>query len=252
MAIYHNNIDIVDSARLTKAPFTWECTNIIGDVTLPVNLFRSIKVYMNEDNVPPARLYGVKDNKLIFTDSNGTIIGYFDTTDNSSGSGFILTSSDLIRGHVVANSEMPVIIRSISISHPDGVYTDYGDFSLLPKCHVKTFKGICKAIALRKDSSNGTKYITTGDLYIKGGRGTIIENIDDTLKFSVYNDVSVSVDGYDKGNGIYILHVTNSVTNMDTKLSVQDRHLFITHKEKSNIRIVNSNSQIVLKGVTDA
>jgi hypothetical protein len=255
MAIYHSNIDIVDSARLTKAPFTWECTNVIGDVTLPVNLFTSIKVYMNEDNTPPARLHGIRNNKIIFVDNNGITIGYFDVSNNSSGSGFIIGDNNLIRGHVVATPDMPVIFRSISISNPSGVFTEYGDFTLLPRCHAKMFKGVCKSITLGKGDSQIIKHITTGELYIIGGRGTLVDNNDPNIQISIYNDVASSVVNNGKGNGIAVIHVVDynkdATLSYDYGFDVRDRHLFITHKETSNVRVTLSGTQILLKGVTN-
>ena len=253
MAIQHNNIDILDAAKNTKAPFTWECSNKIGDITLPLNLFISIKVYLTENNVPPVRLYKVHNNRLIFSDSNNVVIGYFYIGSNTSGDGFIYDDNGLIRGHVVAMEEMPAIFRAISISNPGGITTTPDDFILLPKCHVSMFKGKCKVIKVNYGDTE-TKTHTRGDVVIKGDRGLIIDkDNNDTVSFSIYNDLKIETDiGIGKGNGIQKITIKGPLaTSGYSEYTVSDKHFLIKHKLASNLRIVTDLDQIKLKGVTD-
>lgn len=248
----HSNIDINDAVINTNAPFTWECKRLLRDITLPINLFTSIKIYLIESNVPPCRISKVTPDRVEFADQLDNVIGYWGLNGHKdTGCGFILDSYGIIRGHVVADKIAPVIFKAAANAVADGeLYTSKDDFILLPQCHSLVSEGVCKAIIIDDNPA-----IVTGDVIVKAGDGVIMDRhyVDSPIFISVYNDKkSNSIPAGSLGNGICKVVVDTATTNnAEYELDSDSQHVMLRHDGASNLRVLTEGSSIKITGVTN-
>lgn len=247
MSVNHTNVDILDTKQLTNAPFLYTCKRKIGDITIPVNSFISIKVYVEEEDSVPCRIAGLTPDHLIITDASNRLIGYWNINKAmSKGCGFIYDDNGLIRGHIVADKAIPPMLKA-AVSGKDSITTDGNDFILLPQCHVATFSGTCKSIVV-----NNEQPTVSGVFMLKAGKGVICEQTDtDNISISIYNNKkSVAMPAGAEGNGICLLQISSSYNDY-SYVDVDNKHILLTNTALSNLRVVTTSGAITLKGVKD-
>lgn len=147
--IQHNNIDRNDAAINTKAPFEWTCPLSLNGAVLPSGAFLSIRVYLSDGMIPPARIYRVTNTGVTFCDSTGAVIGTWRLYAGSASdmiNGFIRNDNNVITGFVCTYSNIPAFFRAAASKAGGEYYTDNNDFILLPDCCSMQFSGCCRSL----------------------------------------------------------------------------------------------------------
>ena len=263
----NGNLTLDDARYNTNAPFTYESSVEINGTALPVDWFRSIRVYCSEGCDVPIRIGSMSSSTkardtvdIDFVDASGTLFGTASIflpgdADTLYKGVFIINPNDVIVGHVVYARELAGMLISV-LSRAQGNSLAFGrkSFVLLPQCHVAYAEGHGRVIEV-----NGKRY--TRDITIVPGAltHTDVAQGDNAYQWrlsvvGVYN-ASLSVNGlcrlkFDK---------TVKINNVDTTVEQQTadsiwiggEHLLIRHSITSNLRVVPLDNGIEFRSVKD-
>lgn len=250
-----NNLDRTDEAAISNWPFTYESTLDTGDGKLTADSFLAISVNVDETTSLPCRFKGVSsDGRLIVCDAGGTEIcsgQLFDkTTSDDICSFFLYNQYGILCGFVSCKKDIPQQLFALSKYTNDMHYFGASAFVFLPQCHVQSAQGNVRSFGI-----NGQ--YTTSDLHIKcsqpvtGSTVALHNVIPETngtagFSFGVYN-----VDQEPPRNGWCRVIVVSGGTAVGT-YNVEDKHIIIKAACASNLRVVDADAAIILRGVQDA
>lgn len=261
------NIVHTDAKYNTNAPFEWNCPLVLNSIKISSEYFRSVKIYCDKTNVLPVHLdtitISIEDSNICyvsFCDANGIEIGKWRacvSTDSDTNSeyctAFIRNTHNEIKGHISFHTSLPGALLNCARKSNGTVTADYGDFVLLPHCHVAWHPGHGRTITIND-------YTTLQNVKIHPG---ILTRIDSNLNANGDN-LSISVVGpyKDKSqkNGICnlvadnVIYVNGSETTaaslVRNPIWLGGKHLVIRSSITSNIRVLCDGQSIYLAGVT--
>lgn len=254
------NIDRADSVSVSKAPFTYESTMMLGGSVIPAGSFVALKVYVDETYKVPFRLHSIDtDGRVWFCDANGAKAAYWKTYEGT----YEITSADrpfissllynqygVIAGFISCTHTVLSLIRNIVESNIETVFLPDNAFVLIPQCHTAMIKGCCKAIGI--GSQDDETVYTTSDINITGStnavqveRVVLREQTDESIRISLSNSED-TLHKLAPDNGICVAIVGGGT------YCCADSSIIIKSKALSNLRAVKQDNSIILRGVLNA
>lgn len=284
--LVHYNLDRTDEQLNTNAPFEYECSCRFGRINLQRSAFISIKLYIDEGMVLPARLSRVyipdpESVSVEFCDAENTLIGTWNTpleirAGCSYVSGFVYDDMGILRGHVVCDPATPGTLSAACKFIGGDIKTSVSDFILLRQCCVPWYVGKLKRIVL-----NGVA--TSNDVLLSVARpeaGYSGGDIDDVFVWSVPEiqdgNACIQINAFGNFDDTFIGMLTGHKTDTDgierftvgkpgiTKFSlvegggridIQDvgsSVFMIRNTKSSNLRVVTNSNKITCLSVAAA
>ena len=258
----HTNIDRADSKQVSKAPFTFTSTLNLAGRELPTGSFISLRLYVEEGTNVPYRIHSIQqDGRVIFCDSTGTPVAYWQTYPETEQvindipyiSSLLFNMNGVIAGHVACTHTVISVIRSV-IESLTGAYMVPADaFVLIPQCHVAMMQGVCRSIGLV--SKDKTTYVT-GDITIgvSGAQDQECILVDaDALASAGILQVNLTntedtIAEQAPVNGICAITINGSTETFDC----EDNSIIFKAGAESNLRVVKEQNRLNLKGVKNA
>ena len=251
--LYHNNIDRQDSVEVSPAPFVYGSTLQMGDVTLPAGGFLSLRVHVGQSNLMPYRFHSVQpDGKVIIADRRGTLVGYWQTFDNTDAeisyvSSVLVDMQGALMGHVACTVAVLDLIRRVVVSNTETVFLAPNAFEFLPQCHIAMLEGYAKTFGIQ--SQNDAIEYHTGNLVLS------MTNTDtDCVWMEGDSDIPVNLtntretlENEAESNGICSVQL-----NGGTVYPIDGKSIVVKAALMSNLRVVLENNKLVLRGVLNA
>lgn len=246
------NIDRFDSLNTSPAPFTYESTCKLGDITLPTGSFISLKVYTEKAYRVPYRIHSIQpDGRINFSDSTGRICIYWQTyattdalmADSLYVSSLLFSSNHIIAGHVCCTRTAMDLIRSVIDGLRDTLVLPANAFVLIPQCHIPMLSGVGRVISV-----DGT-YLT-GDVILTPHEdaqtcaGVLTSYTKETLSVALTNTVEQLEAAADSNTLCRII-------SGSTVYNCAGKNIIIKASMTSNLRVVRADGKITLKGVAD-
>ena len=250
MLQHFNNLDRTYEQGLSNYPFTHESTRDIKIGTMPQGSFLAISVNVDENTVLPCRLKGMSpEGKLVICDSTGAEVchGQLYKVTDAAPSGyvsfFLYNANEVLSGFIFCKVEAVGQLMALTTWYPDTfTYFNSDAFVLLPECHVQTLRGAVRSFKV------GSTYITA-DLCIRfsnptenswrTGYNVVPSTFGDAICINVYNVQEPEI------NGLCQICVNG------TNYWIGGKNIVLKASMTSNLRVVYTNSAIVLKGVGD-
>lgn len=255
MLSFTNNLDRTDEAAISNWPFTFESTLDFGAGTLTADSFLAVSVAVDETTTLPCRFKGVtSDGRLVICDAGGNEIcsgQLYGQTHQTAGapdeyaSFFLYNQYNVLCGFATCKTDVAQQLFALA-KYTNGMhYFSASAFVLLPQCHVQSMQGNVRSFGV-----NG-KY-TTANLDVRctelvsgstcGGHNVLPTGTTATgFSYGVFN-----VDGEPDRNGWCNIIVAGGT------FSVADKNLIIKASCTSNLRVVDTDAVIILRGVQDA
>ena len=260
----HSNIERSNSQLESKAPFTFESTLLVNGMQIPHGGFLSIKVYVDSTVALPVRIYCIRQNgDVVFCDRSGSIVAIWKTKPLTQigityVTDFLVTEYGVIAGSIACTVQALEIFRGVIDSGTSDFYLPADAFVLIPQCHIAMMSGAVKSIQI--EDKDGAVHTFTEDITITGYTpASVLQDEEDTLRESVvvWNGTGADIKNkYEtvlarqQKNGICSIIVNGSTTACDGKrLIIKAR---MTPQDASNLRVVHSGNQLILRGVKDA
>lgn len=252
-----NNLDRTDEAAISNWPFTYESTLDTGNGVLTGDSFLAVSVNVDETVALPCRFKGMTaDGKLVICDATGAEVcsgQLYERTDPEATtcSFFLYNKYGVLSGFVCCKPSVPTMLWSLS-QYANGMhYFATNAFVLLPQCHVQSAVGNVRSFGIegRYTTANLNIRCTTGEVpetYVPGstvtGHSIIPEGTEDSpVMFGVFN-----FDDDPPTNKWCHIVINGSTYN------VAGKNLIIKAATASNLRVVQTDAAIILRGVTDA
>ena len=259
------NLTLDDARYNTNAPFTYESSTRINGTQLPVDWFRSIKVYCQEGVKIPVRIGSFTSSSssldavdVNFIDSAGTPVGTaaLFKLDTPYKGVFIINPNGVMVGHVVYARELADMLIALVVNGYayTTVLTEKGAFTLLPQCHVAYAEGCGRVIAV-----NGRRSVSDVTITPSSHTHTTVESTSNGYKWvlGVVGDYDTTL----AENGLCLLKFDKTVTinGVDVTAEAQGldpiwiggEHLLIRHSTTSNLRVVPAGNGISFRSVID-
>lgn len=249
--LIHSNIDKHEASKNTKAPFMGHCDLDLGGYSMTPNSFLSVKIYMSEGLVPPARIDTITTDRINFTDSSGTFIGSVFLPDESGNiykhnsgypylSTYIFNDNKVVVGHVTTLQSTPLELQNAAKVAGGTFKTGVNDFLLLPQCHAASFNGCMRAIAVNKGVTTFPTEITCSQYNIA---------VKATLLSQLQIDICKKITQKGQSHGIRKISVGSG--DACKSYNVDGKHLVFRATTLSNLRVLVDDKDILLKGVSD-
>lgn len=267
----HNNIDRQNSVEVSPAPFVYGSTLQMGDVTLPAGGFLSLKVHVNQSFLMPYRFHSVRpDGKVMIADRRGTLVGYWQTFDNTEPeieyvSSLLVDMQGVMIGHVACTVAVMDLIRRVVVSNTETVFLAPNAFEFLPQCHIAMLEGYAKSFGIQ--SQNNEMEYHTGNLILDMtgspsscvwmGGYTITVNgkevyIPDDRDIPVnLTNTKDQLERRAEDNGICNIQVTAGTVS-DQAVPVAGKSIVVKAAMMSNLRVLMEDGKLVLRGVLNA
>lgn len=251
----HLNIEIPNSQKESKAPFTFESTLEINGQKMPQGSFLSVKVYVDGSVVLPVRLYCIRQSgEVVFCDNRGTIVALWKThpvTDKGIKfvTSVLVNENGVLSGPIACTKQAVDIIRGVINSRSSDFYLPSNAFVLIPQCHVAMMPGSVKAISVTDRS--GIKHTFTSDIELDpiGGEEDHTAMIYGNGKSYNLRNTYDAVIARTKKNGICNIVIDGSTVDCSKSRLIIKAEM--TPDRASNLRVVQEQGKLVLKGVKD-
>ena len=252
----HLNIELPNSQKESKAPFTFDSSLLINGQQLPQGSFVSIKVFITDSVVLPVRIYCIRQNgDIVFCDARGTLVAIWKTCEKTDGDAKWITSllvndAGAIAGSVACTKQTLDLFRGAVLNRTGDLFLDNDAFILMQQCYVAMLKGVCKVIAAT--DAKGIKHLFTSDITLNPTIGATVDEAvvfknEDTINMK--NTYSTVLDRQ-QANGICTITVGGrSVDCRNKRLLIKAA---MTPTDASNLRVIREKDCLVLKGVKDA
>ena len=250
------NIDILDAARGTKAPFTFGSTLRIGGSTLDPALFCAIRVDVGPGVVPPVRI-GYADPlpgnavRLWLVDDDGAQVASFTLDAANPGDGGALVArpmrdaNGILRGHVSYLPELPSLAVAAVGRGTDRVRVDRNAFELLPECLDTAAGGAVMAFDIGGNSHTEDVLVAAGPCVRSSGGPSVRIGV-------IRTPDPNSGAGYEWLLADNVRHVNGrAVEGLDGRIWIGGCHLVLKHGIASNLRVTMDGEGLSLKGVLD-
>ena len=251
----HFNIELPNSQKESKAPFTFNSTLELDGQIIPQGSFISIKIYVTGAENLPVRLYCIRQNgDVVFCDNRGSLVALWKLraiteSDIKWVTGLLVNESGVIAGSIACTKQVVDLFHSVVNKHASDFYFPPNAFILLPQCHVAMLQGAAKAITVT--DLKGIKHTFTGDIALKPLSGPD----DDTVIFYSNSSFGLkntyeTVLARQQSNGICFITVNGrTVDCRNRRLIIKAK---MTAADASNLRVIREKDCLVLKGVKDA
>ena len=242
-----NNLDRTDAATISNWPFTFESTLDTGDGLLTGDSFLAISVNVDAAVTLPCRFKGVtSDGLLVICDATGAELCsgkiYADSTGSDICSFFLYDQFNILCGFI--SCKKIVVQKFWDIArYANGIhYFGTSAFVFLPQCHVQTFHRGFKSYGVqgRYSTANLKVKCTVTEGNRKIYHNLLLES-KSPLSYGLYN----VADFKDQRNKWCYVVVNGQQYDMNGK------HLIIKAGCASNLRVVNTDAAIILRGVKD-
>lgn len=254
--LVHNNIDRSAEVQTSPAPFTYGSTCKLGGITLPSNAFISLKLYIEEFNRVPYRIHSVQpDGRLYFCDATGQPRIYWSTFKTSAPikeddedypyiSSLLFNENHIVAGHVCCTRAAMDMIRSVISGITSPLFVDADAFVCIPQCHIAMLAGQGRSVGVVKDGE--TTYLTSDVVIQPSAENGVVTELNDR-KVSV----SLSTNSEALEKDARENHLCDVVVN-GTTYSCRGKSLIIKPGVASNLRVVQDDNKIILRGVLNA
>ena len=250
MLQHFNNLDRTYEQGISNYPFTYESTRNIKIGTLPPGSFLAISVNIDERTALPCRIKGVSaDGQLVICDRNGAEVChgqmYKNTAATTSGyvSFFLYNKNEVLSGFVFCKVEAVGQLMALTTWYPDSFsYFDSDAFVLLPECYVPTMLGAVRSFKVGNTSITADlciRFSSPTDEEWRTGYNVVPSVYGNSICINVYNTPTP------EANGLCRICINSK------NYWVGGKNIVLRASTTSNLRVVYSNSAIILKGVGD-
>ena len=255
MLTFTDNLDRTDEAIISNWPFTYESTLDTGNGVLPSDSFLAVTVNVDETVALPCRFKGVtSDGRLVICDAGGNDVCsgklYDQTADGSEMCSFFLYNQyNVLTGAVFCKPDVPQKLFALSLYANRLHYFATNAFILLPQCHVQSMVGNVRAFGVNGNYRTSNIQFRCSEQVasspgIRGYNVVPDGSMTEGLAFSVFN-----IQPFERNKWC---EITIYNQNDFTTYKVADHHLILKASMASNLRVVDTDAMILLRGVQDA
>lgn len=242
-----NNLDRTDAAVISNWPFTYESTLETGDGALTGDSFLAISVNVDDTVTLPCRFKGItSEGRLVICDATGAeVCGgyvYADSDDSDICSFFLYNQYKILCGFIACKKLVVQKLWDLA-RYANGIhYFGTTAFVLLPQCYNQTFQSGFKSFGIQGEYSTANLRIhcsgtTSGVKYWHN----LVPGATPPVSFDIYN-----VEDLTQYRNKWCYIVVNG-----TRYPVDGKHLIIKAACASNLRVVDTDAVITLRGVQD-